>query len=267
MDKLKTCFFSFASDSVNLGYLEMMKNSLSKFHPDIPLLVWDQKKISKYDDPHWMYRGTPNVMYELRNDYDLIIQVNADQIITGSLDYVLKGDYEMGVVYNYNRVDPQMYGPVSCLDIPSYYYYNLGFIAIHSKRLIEHWYKLSNSYHFMNYQFREQDLMNIMAYYGDYKVKCFDEYDPKEKYSAWHGLRNKGEWHKAIMKDGKMILPRSIEGYPERDKELKILHWAGGNNGIKMNYKTYFNQDCITYLDWLTTDNKLTYKEYVKSRK
>lgn len=265
---LKTVMFSIATDPKNLEYYEMMKNSLKKFHPDIPLILYNAEKVKKYSDidKSWSYRATPSIMNELKDEYDLIIQVNADQIITGPLDYVLEGNYDMGVVYNWNRVDPKRYGSVSVLDIPSYYYYNLGFIAVRSKRLIKNWKKLAYSYHFMNYRYREQDLLNIMAYYGDYKVRCFDEYDPKTKYSAWHGLRSKGEWHKCIMRDGKMILPASIEGYPERDKEIKILHWAAGSDGIKMNYRTYFSKECITYLDWLTGDTKLTFKEYGKTR-
>jgi hypothetical protein len=265
---MKTCFFSLATDETNMGYYKMMRNSLKKFHPDIPHLLYDKEKIKKYlDDPMWMYRSSPSILYELRNDYDLIIQINADQIVTGPLDEILKGDYELGVVYNYNRVDPTMYGAVSVLDIPNQYYYNLGTVAVHSKALIEHWYRLCYTYHFMNYRYREQDLVNIMAYYGNYKVKCFDEVDPKTKDSSYYGLKSKGEWHKAIMRDDKLILPRAEDGYPERDKILRILHWAGGDAALKMNYRTYFSQPCIIYLDWLTADTKLTYKQYVKSRK
>lgn len=267
MSKLKTVAFSIATDEKNTEYYRMMRNSWNKFHPDIEFLLWDKEKVAKYDDPHWLYRATPNIMYELRNDYDLIIQTNADQIITGNLDHVLRGDYEMGVVYNWNKVDPPAFGTVSCLDIPGQYYYNLGFIAVRSKRLIENWHRLVNSYHFHNYQYREQDLMNILAYYGDYKVKCFDEYDPKTKESFWNGLRSKGEFHRCIMRGEDLVLPKNINGNPERDKILKILHWAGGNNGVKMNYRAYFSEPCITYLDWLTSDNKLTYADYVKSRK
>lgn len=263
---MKTCFFSIATDPKNMEYYEMMKNSLKKFHPDIPLFLWDAEKAKKYDDEMFHYRSTPVIMKELMNDYELIIQTNADQIITGNLDHVLRGDYDVGVVYNANRVDPKQYGVVSCWDIPYTYYYNLGFVAVRSKRFIEHWNKLVFSYHFGNYQYKEQDLLNIMLYYGDYRIKCFDEYDPKTKESYWNGLISKGEWHRAIMRGDKMVIPKSEDGYPERDKELKVLHWAGGNNGVKMNYKTYFNQDCITYLDWLTTNTKLSFSEYVSKR-
>jgi len=270
MNKLRTVFFSIASDEEHLEQFRIMSNSLKKFHPDIPLLLYGKEKIKKYlDDPMWFYRSSPSILYELRNDYDLIIQINVDQIVTGNLDYMFKGDYELGVVYNYNRVDPKVYGAVSVLDIPNQYYYNLGTVAVHSKKLIEHWYRLVYSYHFGNYRYKEQDLVNILAYYGDYKVRCFDEHDPITKESSWWGLKSKGEWHKAIMREDKLILPRAEDGYPERDKEIKIIHWAGGNAPAeaKMNYKIYFNDECNIYLDWLVSDSKLSYKEYVKSRK
>ena len=265
---MRTTFLTIASDKTNLEYYKLMKNSLNKFHPDVPHLLYDEAKIKKYQsDPMWLYRSTPLILNEIKDDYDLIIQINADQIVTGSLDYILKGDYELGVVYNYNRVDPAMYGPVSVLDIPNQYYYNLGTVGVHSKRLIENWHRLCYTYHFMNYRYREQDLMNILAYYGDYKVKCFDEYDPITKTSAWFGLKNKGEWHKAVMRAGKLILPRAEDGYPERDKEIKIAHWAGGGDALKLNYHTYFSQECCLYLDWLVSDTKLTFKEYGEKRK
>ncbi len=259
MSKLKTCFVSVATNPKNKACYNMMANSLYKFHPDIPLFLYDGEKIKKFDDPDFMNRFSPVIAYSLRGEYDLIIQANADQIITGSLDYILKGDYDAGVVYNYNPIHTRKYGPISCLDIPNQYYYNSGFIAMRSKRFIENWYNLSRSYHFGNYQYREQDLLNILCYYGDYKVKCFDEYDPATKDSSWYGLRSTGEWHKAVMRDGKLILPKSIDGYPERDKELKILHWAEGSLGVKMNYKVYFNQECIEYINWLVSDSKEKY--------
>lgn len=254
MSKLKIVAFTIATDPKNQEYAKMMINSWNNFHPDIPLLVWDDVKCKKYDDPLFFLRATPTIAYELMKDYDLVIQTNADQIITGNLDYVLKGDYDVGTVYNYNPTHTKKYGPISCIDIPNMYYYNNGFIAMRSKRFITNWYNLCYSYHFGNYQYREQDLLNILCYYGDYKVKCFDEYDPTEKYSAWHGLRSTGEWHKAIMRDGKLILPANGDGYPERDKELKILHWAEGANAIKMNFRTYFNEECIKYINWLVSD-------------
>jgi hypothetical protein len=72
---MKTCFFSLATDETNMGYYKMMRNSLKKFHPDIPHLLYDKEKIKKYlDDPMWMYRSSPSILYELRNDYDLIIR-------------------------------------------------------------------------------------------------------------------------------------------------------------------------------------------------
>ena len=44
---LKTVAFTIATDPKNKEYCRMMANSLKKFHPDIPLLVWDQEKVKE----------------------------------------------------------------------------------------------------------------------------------------------------------------------------------------------------------------------------
>ena len=55
------------------------------------------------------------------------------------------------------------------------------------------------------------------------------------------------------MRDGKLILPKSDDKYPETDKEIKALHSAGGGHEKKIgdSYRIYFNEDVIKYIDGL----------------
>ena len=71
---------------------------------------------------------------------------------------------------------------------------------------------------------------------------------------AWWGLFAKSYWNQAIMKDGRVIIPK-LEGDQIRneDTEIKVFHFAGGANAKKMNYYTYVNDDVATYLDSLIT--------------
>ena len=52
-----------------------------------------------------------------------------------------------------------------------------------------------------------------------------------------------------IVRDGKVILPRGEDHYPEADTEIKMYHWAGGFNDSKMNYKMHFNDEIIELID------------------
>ena len=42
---------------------------------------------------------------------------------------------------------------------------------------IKKWWDLCNSYHFNNFQFKEQDILNLMCEFGDWKVKYLDDGD------------------------------------------------------------------------------------------
>lgn len=236
------------ADQKNKPYAEMMINSFHKFHPDIEVKVYDEKDVGSKEN---FYRATPLFAKELINDYDLVLKLDADQIITGDLSHAFELDYDVAGVINFSRSDIKTYGPVTTLDVPVDQYFNCGLVAMKSKKFVTHWWNLCTSYHFHHYQYKEQDLLNIMIHYGDYNIVCLDRYDPVYDYSAWHGLLSKGEWNRCELRGGKLILPKADDKYPERDKEIKIIHWAGGGLEQKMNYRAYFNEEVISYLDGL----------------
>lgn len=238
------------ADKNNIHHAEKMINSLHKFHPELEVRVYKEEDIG---DPINYYRSTPMFARLLIKKYDTVIKLDADQIITGNLDHVLNSKYDVGVVMNYNRVDPPKYGPVGVFDIVPQEYMNCGFVVLKSERFLLKWWQLCNSAHFMNLPYKEQDLLNILIHYGDYKVECFDYPNGIKNYHAWHGLISKGEYHRMEMRDGKLILPGAADGYPECDKEIKVLHAAGGGNEKRIgdSYRLFFNEECIKYIDGL----------------
>lgn len=247
----KQIAFTIADDN-NLPYAKMMINSLRKFHSEeeLPVMIIGSKEIAEYDDPDFFYRATPLIASKLIKEYDLVIKLDADQIITGSLDYILDNQYDVGTVYNWNRVDPQVYGEVGFGTIHPREYYNCGLVAMRNERFIYQWLRLCRSHHFTRMPYREQGFLNVLAQYGDYKVVCFDDS------TAWYGLVSKGEWERVVMSGDDLILPMGTDGYPSHDKKIKVLHWAGGNQPNKMNYKIFFNEDVIKRLDYLVSDGK-----------
>jgi hypothetical protein len=246
------------ADGNNLAWAKMMIASLRKFHSEeeLPVFIYSPEPTALARDPHFFYRATPNFAKDLIKEYDLVIKMDADMIITGDLNHILNDEsYDVGGVLNWNRVDPTLYGLVQVWDIKPDKYLNCGLVAMRSEEFINHWWALCNSDHFLTYQYREQDLLNILAWYGNYKVQVFDWQD------TWNGLISKGEWPRAqLVGDDIVVYPEiQLDGtkFPEITKKLKVLHWAGGNaNPEKMNYRLGFNDDIIKRIDYLVKEVK-----------
>lgn len=240
------------ADKNNLKYAKQLENSVRKFHSkdELDFILFTEEDVG---DKLNFYRQKPMFASRLIDKYDLVIGADADQICTGDLTYLFEKEYDVGVVLNYNRVDPAKYGQIGILDITPTEYMNCGLVAMRSKQFIDHWWSLCNSNHFFNLRYREQDLLNILVHYGNYEVVCFDFPDKTRNYSAWHGLIAKGEYNKMIIQDNKLILPKAKDNYPEADKEIKMLHSAGGGNEQKIGdaYRLYFNEEVIKYIDKL----------------
>lgn len=245
-------------DKNNEKYAKMMINSLRKFHSEeeLPIICIDQEKLDKIKDPFKFYRMTPFIAKDLIKDYELVIKLDCDQIIMGDLKHIFDAfdNYDVGTVLNINRVDPPVYGLIGIATVQPNEYYNCGLVAMRSEKFINHWWKLCTSEHFDRMPMREQGFLNILCHYGDYKVRCFDRYDPFHDIQTWNGLIVKGEENKAILKSGKVVLPRGADNYPDREVVIKAWHTAGGGNEIKLPYHQRFNEDVIEYIDYLVGD-------------
>lgn len=234
------------ADQNNLKYYEMMKNSLRKFHSEeeLPIRLISGEELKYYlKDPFFFYRATPIIASELIGSYECVIKLDADQIITGKLNHIWEVDYDVAVVNNSNPREQKIY-PVSVWDIHPLAYVNCGLVAMRSREFIDHWVNLCMGQHFNSYQFREQDLLNILVWYGNYKVLNLDA---EEKF---HGLASKGYWQDIKLVDNKLILPQGLE-WPDKDKEIVALHWAGGNSPDKMNFRIRFQPEVIKRLEEL----------------
>jgi hypothetical protein len=225
----------------------MMEKSLRKFHTEeeLPLLKITGEDLQKRiaTDPFFFYRATPVIASELK-DYDVVIKIDADSFITGDISDAWKVDSDVCVVLNSNPKEQTVF-PYTIWDIPMPEYVNCGFVVMKNKKFIEHWKKLCFSPRFNNYQMREQDFLNILCHYGDYDVELLDGGD-----SFW-GLSSKGYWQYITVAKDKLILNPTDDGYPPVSKYIKVIHWAGGNEPQKMNYRTRFNEKAVKYIDKL----------------
>ena len=228
----------------HMGYFENLKNSLRKFHTEeeLPLALIGPEQLKDNPDKDFFYRATPILGRQFMDlGYDIVIKLDVDQIITGKLNHIWENvEYDVAVVQNSNPKEMATF-PVSVWDIPPMAYVNCGFVVMKSRVFVEHWLDLCFSPHFNNYQMREQDLLNILVYYGKYTVKMLDNS------SKWHGLISKGYWLDLKLKDDKLMLPKG-EWPNDEDKEIVCLHWAGGNIPNKMNLNTQFKEDISKWL-------------------
>lgn len=242
------------ADTNNLKYYEMFKKSFRHFHPEdeIELKLYSDEDLAIIKDSMLFYRQKPYFGNKLlKEGYDLVIGVDVDQLCLGRWDYIFESDYDVGTVLNLNRVDPLKFTPCQIATVMPNMYFNCGLVAMRSQDFTQHWLNLCYSDHFLHTQYKEQDLLNLMCYYGNYKVRCFDMYDPMKQYSAWHGLKAKGECMRTILKGNDIVLPKGDGNtpYPDRDVIIKAVHWGEGNVPNKMNYRIMFPEEIVEYID------------------
>lgn len=224
------------ADERNLPYAKLLEKSFRHFHKNVEFRVY-----GKSDIPDYFYLATPFIAKELIKEYALVVKIDADSIITGPLDDIFDDtSYDVGVVLNNNRCEPQ----VTCFNVPASMYANCGFVAMRSKEFVDHWWSLCNRYFFKQFQYREQDLLNMMINYGFYNSKCFDLAD------KWYGLVSKSEWLRFELKGDKLICP-SDPSYNQVSKHVCCIHAAGGNMD-KWNWPKQFKDEVVKYLKEIT---------------
>jgi hypothetical protein len=206
--------------------------SLHHFHPDLEVRRFDNPNP---DDKDFWYRAKPIIAKQLFSEgFEKLILADADQIVLGSWEDILndKTEFDVACVLN----DPSF--PIQCWDIAPYY--NAGFVVLKSKAFAEHWLRLCYTDHFAKYQFREQDILNILASdYMNYKVKILDD------------IKVYGEWAKPLLtksylKDDKVYVP-----FNGKEIQLCIWHSGGGNTPDKGKYRLRFPPEVADWIDKL----------------
>ncbi len=250
--KIKVVAFTIA-DAKNMKFYEGLKNSLRKFHSEkeLPLILIGPEQISAYNDPHFFYRSSPLVAKELLKEYDVVIKMDCDQIVMGDLSHLWDSEeeWDLGVVQNSNPREKEKY-PVKVWNIDELSYVNAGLVVMKSKKFVEHWDYLCKSPHFGAYQMREQDLLNIIVFYGMYKVKFLDNS------LKWHGLVSKGYEPIMELRDKEVWLPKNDEWPANEDKQVVCYHFSGGSGDeAKGNYRIRFPDKISKHIDWLISDN------------
>ena len=258
--KKSICVFVIA-DKKNLPYAKTMLKTFRKFHDWPVILITDEedkanlpenvivKDLNLYkQDKAFFYRATPIIAEPLLDEYECVVKIDADSLILGDLSYVLETkDYDCATVVNWNRWDEKFYPLVQGWGIFAPEYFNCGFVALRSKKFAHHWKMLCFTQQFDRLQYREQDLLNALCYFGNYNVRCLDHPDKPAGMVAWWGMIGKGEWNRAVVKDGKIIVPQGFGStpFPPTDVEIKVAHMGGGSDAKKDNWGAFFSPEAM----------------------
>ncbi len=246
---MSTVFYTIADEN-NLEWAQGLERSFKRFHPDIDFKIYGPEyvKESLDQDKDFFYKATPWIARDLLDQYSLAVKVDADSVVCAPLDRIINDtSYEIGSVRNYNQVDAAKFGVVSVWNIPAEQYVNCGLVAMRSKEFVEHWWTLCNTPFFHQYQYREQDLLNILFFYGNYRTACFDNED------EFYGLSSKQFWL-GLDKEDEGIKLNIINqaGDLVKKMDIKVIHWAEGNTPQKMNFDMRFKPEVAKYLKQLT---------------
>jgi hypothetical protein len=210
-----------------------LEKSLRKFHSDaeLPLIRVDNSA----NDPMFWRRKTPVTAHPLAREYDVVIGIDVDEIVTGPLDELwAPGDWDVKTVLN----DPRY--PIGVWDIGGPVgtpYYNGGLVVMKEGRFLDHFYRLSQTDHIARYQFSEQDILNILCSdYFDYTTCCLD------LGHHIYGEFAKPLWARSRIENGRIMMD---------DRQLHVIHFAGGWAADKGNYRIWFPEEVCAFIDAL----------------
>ena len=214
-------------------------NSLRKFHSEEELpFIRVNNPIPK--DTNWFYRATPILGEQFLKEYEIVVKIDCDSIVFGDISHIWNIDADIGVVLNDFKYTIDVWDIGPRFGTP---YFNNGLVVLKNKEFVNHWLRLCMSPHFDRYQFREQDLLNVLCSdYFDYKVICLDASD------KIHGEYAKSLWPQAKLVEGKVIISSPTGG---EDKQLMIVHFGGGNDPSKGNYRIRFQKPVVEFIDGL----------------
>jgi len=219
-----------------------MINSFKRFHPDIDLIVFRQDtidKLFKEKNINW-YQAKPYLAELLMDDYDLVVNMDADHVITGRMTEVFDNvDYEVGLPWNFND-----YENASFENITEKMYLQAGMVASTSKEFWLKWQIMNREA--MKYLRKENDIVNLVIYnlMPELKLKIFD----KEK--DYYGCKALGREPEFYIEDDKLMC---------RNEQVKAYHFARGGLFPKLNFDTMPLVDPVK--NWL---KNLSYGQSIK---
>jgi len=235
------CFFTIVDDRFYepVGTPAFI-NSFKRFHPDIDLIVFRQDMVDKIfkEKNINFYMAKPTFANLLTPYYDLVVNIDADHIILGRMEEILKGDYDIACPINKND-----YENTSVNNITEDMYLQGGLIASTSRDFWNIW-EIHNQ-NAMNYKCKENDIMNLVIYKDpiikNMKLKILDK---DKDYYGCKSLNRESEFY---IKDDKVMC---------RKEQVFAYHVAKGGINKPRPQQLGFSQEVVDYMNAITSYGK-----------
>ena len=243
-------------DYVDLIGLDRLHNSIKHFHPEIDHVVVDSKMTKEIENEiPWMkniWMMAPTCL-PLANDYDMVIHLDGDAVVTGPLDEMINSTAEVIGVRNNNSLNQagahdgitirhmEPFGDGS--DIPLQGFINAGMVAAQGKDFWEDWHDVNSQVAdvtnkgFYNPGWGdENDTLNQIFHSDKYDSEVIDPTGSGVSYglsNVWGTGNNHWEsWSQIYVKDDRLYLDDPKTGEPMC---IKVLHQAGGSIAGELN--------------------------------
>ena len=149
--------YFFGDDNVieNFGTFKMI-NSFYYHHHDIPLYIMTTKDVYREAEkitPISNAYFNPVMTRTIADEYDLVVHIDTDVVVTDRLDEILEGDYEVAVARNNSDQESAGCGTPHCLngEVSIWNYANAGIVAATKKEFWDDWIEL-NKQNFNKYK-------------------------------------------------------------------------------------------------------------------
>ena len=250
-------------DYVDLIGFDKLHNSIKHFHPEIDHVIVDSKMTREIEkEIPWMkniWMMAPSCL-PLANDYDMVIHLDGDAVVTGPLDEMINSTAEIIGVRNNNSLNQAgahdgitirhmaPFGNGS--DIPLQGFINAGMIAAQGKDFWEDWHDVNsqvadvtNKGYYNPGWGDENDTLNQIFHSDKYTSEVIDPIGSGVSYglsNVWGTGDNHWEsWSQIYVKDDRLYLNDMIkEGWNMVQGDpmcIKVLHQAGGSIAAELN--------------------------------
>lgn len=216
-------------------------SSFKRFHPDIELKVFREEEIyEEFKKDHRLNFGNCKATFakKLYNDYDLVVNIDADHLIFARLDEILIGDYDVACPYSYNGWQNSILEIQGRPVISSEKYVQGGLIASTSKRFWDDF-----EYASLNWAdwfgHRDNDVLNILWNFLPYEKKLLEG---AEKYNdltfeCFYGCSSLGQEQNVIIKNNQLEL---------NGKPFKAYHFSKWKD--KVHPKELFSKEVVNFI-------------------
>ncbi len=273
-------------DYVDLIGLDKLHNSIKHFHPEIDHVIVDSKMTKEIEkEIPWMkniWMMAPSCL-PLANDYDMVIHLDGDAVVTGPLDEMINSTAEIIGVRNNNSLNQagahngitirhmEPFGNGS--DIPLQGFINAGMIAAQGRDFWEDWHDVNsqvadvtNKGYYNPGWGDENDTLNQIFHSDKYNSEVIDPIGSGVSYglsNVWGTGNNHWEsWSQIYVKDDRLYLNDMIkEGWNMVQGDpmcIKVLHQAGGSIAAEL------NRSAGGFRNWMKTVVSDEVKDYLE---